>query len=161
MAEPEADPVYGFYNRGFYGGGLYGRRFGYGLGYGLGYRRFGGYRYWKRSADAEPESDSDSDSNADSDPYLFYGGLGYTPYYGSHYNRAVYSPYTTYSTYGYGLGHPYRFIGKRSADSEPESDPWYGYSSYYRPSVYGYSAYRPYSIGYSAGYYGYPGYVYG
>merc|ERR1712080_51335 len=69
-ADAEADPyfVYGGLGYAGYGHGVYGYGHGLGLGYGLGYGHR--YVYGKRSADAEPE--------AKADPYLVYGGLGYT-----------------------------------------------------------------------------------
>jgi len=93
-----------------------------------------GYRYiGKRSADAEPEAKSDA---------LYVNGVynGYQPYvtgYG-------YQPLAT--TYGYGFPTAgYRYIGKRSADAEPEAKPQYfggyGYGGYgygYPYSTYGY-----------------------
>merc|ERR1712227_666177 len=60
--------------------------------------------------------------------------------------KADAKPWLAYTTYG--AAH---LIGKRSADSEPES--WYGAYGYASPYTYGgygsygYSAYRPYTYG--------------
>merc|ERR1711870_115399 len=118
--------------------------------YGAGYNGYAtGYRYLgKRSADSE----------SDAKPWLTYANYGY-PYastYGAYAGAyaaapavygAGYAAYTTpYTTYG--AAH---LIGKRSADSEPES--WYGAYGYASPYTYGgygsygYSAYRPYTYG--------------
>merc|ERR1711868_1284 len=137
--------------------------------YGAGYNGYAtGYHYLgKRSADSE----------SDAKPWLTYANYGY-PYastYGAYagaYAPAVYgagyaaytTPSTTYGAYAYpsvyraayaapayttyGAAH---LIGKRSADSEPES--WYGAYGYASPYTYGgygsygYSAYRPYTYG--------------
>merc|ERR1712203_1105479 len=109
--------------------------------YGAGYNGYAtGYRYLgKRSADSE----------SDAKPWLTYANYGY-PYastygayaYPSVYRHAAYAA-PAYTTYG--AAH---LIGKRSADSEPES--WYGAYGYASPYTYGgygsygYSAYRPY-----------------
>merc|ERR1712223_1582706 len=119
--------------------------------YGAGYNGYAtGYHYLgKRSADSE----------SDAKPWLTYANYGAYPYastYGAYTGAyaaapAVYGagyaaytpPYTTY-----GAAH---LIGKRSADSEPES--WYGAYGYASPYTYGgygsygYSAYRPYTYG--------------
>merc|ERR1711879_213768 len=119
--------------------------------YGAGYNGYAtGYHYLgKRSADSE----------SDAKPWLTYANYGAYPYastygtyagayaaapavYGAGY-AAYITPYTTY-----GAAH---LIGKRSADSEPES--WYGAYGYASPYTYGgygsygYSAYRPYTYG--------------
>merc|ERR1712244_176333 len=91
--------------------------------YGAGYNGYAtGYRYLgKRSADSE----------SDAKPWLTYANYGAYPYAST-----------------YGAAH---LIGKRSADSEPES--WYGAYGYASPYTYGgygsygYSAYRPYTYG--------------
>merc|ERR1711970_1050831 len=119
--------------------------------YGAGYNGYAtGYRYLgKRSADSE----------SDAKPWLTYANYGAYPYastYGAYAGAyaaapavygAGYAAYTTpYTTYG--AAH---LIGKRSADSEPES--WYGAYGYASPYTYGgygsygYSAYRPYTYG--------------
>merc|ERR1712154_420506 len=102
---------------------------------------------------AEPESEA----KADAKPWLAYSNYGYAGYpyaagyaayphagvYGAGYNGYAAPAYTTY-----GAAH---LIGKRSADSEPES--WYGAYGYASPYTYGgygsygYSAYRPYTYG--------------
>merc|ERR1712218_109637 len=90
-----------------------------------------GYHYiGKRSADAEPE------------PYRYgsrgygggyYGGRGY----GGRGRRAADSepvadaeskPYYYLGYYPYYAG--YHYIGKRSTDAQPESNPWYGYGGW-------------------------------
>merc|ERR1712227_350820 len=153
FAEPEseakADAWYGAYGYGGYPyAGVYG---GWNGAYGLGYNGYAaGYRYLgKRSAD----------SDADAKPWLTYGayngyaGYPYAATYGAYaapvatYAHAAYTtPYTTYGAH---------LIGKRSADSEPES--WYGAYGYASPyTTYGgYSAYRPYAYGRRVYGYGY------
>merc|ERR1712121_408070 len=123
--------------------------------YSLGYSayNYGAYPYTygarylgKRSADAEPEADA----------ALVYSNLGYTGYTGV----AGYPYSLGYSAYNYGA-YPYtygaRYLGKRSADAEPEADAAllygnYGYAGYAAPYSYGFSGYRaygayPYSYG--------------
>merc|ERR1711874_338844 len=106
--------------------------------YGAGYSGYAtGYRYLgKRSADSE----------SDAKPWLTYANYGY-PYastYGAY--AGAYAAAPAYTTYG--AAH---LIGKRSADSEPES--YYGAYGYASPYTYGgygsygYSAYRPYTYG--------------
>merc|ERR1712079_394358 len=126
--------------------------------YGAGYNGYAtGYRYLgKRSADSE----------SDAKPWLTYANYGAYPYastYGAYAGAyaaapavygAGYAAYTTpYTTYG--AAH---LIGKREAESEPES--WYGAYGYASPYTYGgygayggYAAYRPYTYGYRS--YGY------
>merc|ERR1712226_892363 len=154
FAEPEseakADVWYGAYG---YGGYPYAGAYGaYAGAYGLGYNGYAaGCRYLgKRSAD----------SDAEAKPWLAYSNYGYAGYpyastYGAYaapvatYAHAAYT--TPYATYGGA-----HLIGKRSADSEPES--WYGAYGYASPyTTYGgYSAYRPYTYGrYAYGRYGY------
>merc|ERR1712071_675229 len=94
------------------------------------------------AAFAEPEA------KADADAALLYGAYGYAGY------AAPYSlGYRGYAgaygahPYGHSYGH---YIGKRSADAEPEADASVLYGSY------GYAGYAsPYSVGYT-GYSGYP-----
>merc|ERR1712212_864458 len=129
FAEPEAKTdadaalLYSSYGYGLPYAGYAG--YGYGLGaYGYarryGYRGYYGHYLGKRSADAEPEA------KADADAALLYGAYGYgLPYAG-------YAGYG-YGAYGYGLGaygyaRPYgyrgyygHYLGKRSADAEPEA----------------------------------------
>merc|ERR1712226_748251 len=177
FAEPEseakADAWYGAYG---YGG------YPYAGAYGLGYSGYAaGYRYLgKRSTDSDAEakpwltygapvatyagahliSKRSADSDAEAKPWLAYSNYGYAGYpyastYGAYaapvatYAHAAYT--TPYATYGGA-----HLIGKRSADSEPES--WYGAYGYASPyTTYGgYSAYRPYTYGrYAYGRYGY------
>merc|ERR1712168_1041840 len=129
FAEPEAKAdadaalLYGAYGYGGYAAP-------YSLGYGglSAYRGYAGYAYGaypytygahyigKRSADAEPEAKADAG--------LLYGAYGYaaSPYYGGYAGYAA-SPY--YGGYAYGA-YPYtygaHYIGKRSADAEPEAN---------------------------------------
>merc|ERR1712025_1471800 len=129
---------------------LYGA-YGYaGLGYagyhGLGYAGYAGYPHaygaypyaygahyiGKRSADAEPEADADA-------AVLYgaygYGGLGYAGYHGLGYRGYAGYPYA-YGAYPYSYGAHY--IGKRSADAEPEADA----DAAYLYGAYGYSGYH-------------------
>merc|ERR1711978_298748 len=93
-------------------GGYSGYR-GYGGYYG-GYR---GYFRGKRSADAEPEAEAEPEADADAQ-YGYYGYPSTYGYYGGYYPR----------TYGYGYN-GFRYIGKRSAEPEPQND-------YYNPCSY-------------------------
>merc|ERR1712186_189712 len=107
---------------------------------------------------AEPESE------AKAEPWLTYANYGYAgyPYAARTYAAGAY-PYAGvyglgYDGYATGYGH---YLGKRSADSEPES--WYGNYGYgYAPYTAGYrsAVYSPYTYGAYAGY-GYNGYAYG
>merc|ERR1712106_311293 len=130
---------------------------GYAAPYSLGYRGYAGayagaygayphahsYGHYigKRSADAEPEADAS----------VLYGAYGYAGYAASPYTHG-YSGYAA-SPYAYGAypyAHSYgHYIGKRSADAEPEADASVLYGAY------GYAGYAaPHSVGY-AGYSGY------
>merc|ERR1712079_847125 len=114
--------------------------------YGAGYNGYAtGYHYLgKRSADSE----------SDAKPWLAYSNYGYAGYpyastYGAYAYPSVYrAAYAAPAYTTYGAAH---LIGKRSADSEPES--WYGAYGYASPYTYGgygsygYSAYRPYTYG--------------
>merc|ERR1711928_34551 len=99
----------------------------------------------------EPESEA----KADAKPWLAYSNYGYAGYpYASTYGAYAYPSVYRHAAYAapayttYGAAH---LIGKRSADSEPES--WYGAYGYASPYTYGgygsygYSAYRPYTYG--------------
>merc|ERR1712080_364355 len=133
-ADPEAGYLYGGYGgyglgyvgyaRGYGLGGYYGGYGGYGLG--LGYRSYGyGLRHFgKRSADAEPAAEPEAEPG-----YLYGGyggyGLGYGGYYGRGYGG--YGLGLGYRSYGYGhglrsYGYAGHYLGKRSADAEPEAD---------------------------------------
>merc|ERR1712223_339079 len=91
-------------------GGYSGYR-GYGGYYG-GYR---GYFRGKRSADAEPEAKGEPEADAQ-----YFGYPSTYGYYGGYYPR----------TYGYGYN-GYRYLGKRSADAEPEPQYYnYGYNNW-------------------------------
>merc|ERR1712019_84380 len=93
----------------------------------------------------EPEADADATVLYSSHfGHAGYYGLGYRGYYGHGYGYGLgayrYGGYPYAHHYGYG-----HYLGKRSADAEPEADAaadaYYGY--------------------YGRGYYGYPGYGYG
>merc|ERR1719187_612496 len=94
---------------------------------------------------AEPEAKAGADADA------WYGsyGLGYRGYGGYGLGYRYYG--LGYGGYGgYGLGYGSHYIGKRSADSEPEAeavpeaDAWYGgYGLGYR----GYGGYGGYGLG--------------
>merc|ERR1712212_145206 len=178
VAEPdsksEAEPWLAYANYGYAGYPYAARTYAaaaypysgvYGLGYngyatGLGY----GHYLGKRSAD------SDSEAEAEAKPWLAYSSYGY-PYAGAYaaryagayahtYAPATYAAYGAYArpAYAYAGAH---YLGKRSADAEPES--WYGNYGYgYAPYTagYRYAAYSPYTYGAYAGY-GYNGYAYG
>merc|ERR1712127_210078 len=89
------------------------------------------------SADAEPEAEAGllysglnkyaTVGSADADAYYgypYYGGV-YTPTPYSAYAAApAYTGYSAYTGYGnlYGAGYGARFLGKRSADAEPEAE---------------------------------------
>merc|ERR1711935_213215 len=104
---------------------------------------------------AEPEA------NAEADAALLYGAYGY----GGHASPYAlgYRGYAgAYGAYPYATAYGAHYIGKRSAEAEPEADAdafyvAYGYSAY-GASPYAYSGYRGYS-GYRA-HSGYP-YSYG
>merc|ERR1712168_528500 len=154
FAEPEAKAdadaalLYGAYGYGGYAAP-------YSLGYGglSAYRGYAGYAYGaypytygahyigKRSADAEPEADPKADAA------LLYGALGYAGYGG----LSAYRTYAGYGAYPYAYGAHY--LGKRSADAEPEAkaDAALLYSRY------GYAS--PYVGGYASVYSGYRGYA--
>merc|ERR1711935_1320771 len=98
------------------------------------------------AAFAEPEAKADADAS------VLYGAYGYAGY------AAPYSlGYRGYAgAYPYGHGHSYgHYIGKRSADAEPEADAsvlygTYGYAGYAAsPYTHGYSGYAasPYAYG--------------
>jgi len=109
---------------------------------------YGAHYIGKRSAD----------SDAEAKPWLAYSNYGYAGYpyastYGAYAYPSVYrAAYATPAYTTYGAAH---LIGKRSADSEPES--WYGAYGYASPyTTYGgYSAYRPYAYGRRVYGYGY------
>merc|ERR1712106_921704 len=134
---------------------------GYAAPYSLGYRgyagahgAYGAYPYahsyghyiGKRSADAEPEAEAS----------VLYGSYGYAGYATPHsVGYAGYSGYPyVHAAYPYAgaYGH---YIGKRSADAEPEADASvlygaYGYAGYAAsPYTHGYSGYAasPYAYG--------------
>jgi len=100
----------------------------------------------------------EAEAESDAKPWLTYanyGNYGYAGYpYASTYGAYAYPSVYRHAAYAapayttYGAAH---LIGKRSADSEPES--WYGAYGYASPYTYGgygsygYSAYRPYTYG--------------
>merc|ERR1712021_106229 len=161
FAEPEANAeadaalLYGAYGYG-----------GHASPYALGYRgyagAYGAYPYataygahyiGKRSADAEPEAKADA--------ALIYGAYGYAGHAASPYTygHAAYAGYPyaagyagAYGAYPYAGAYGGHYIGKRSAEAEPEADADAFYAAY-GASPYAYSGYRGYS-----GYHGYSGY---
>merc|ERR1712241_284630 len=94
---------------------------------------------------AEPESD----------PKSRYGTTAYLPY-GNGYALGGYGLGYGYGGYGLGYGH---YLGKRSAESEPEAKPKSWYGTAYLPYVNGF-ALGGYGLGYGYGY-GLGGYYYG
>merc|ERR1712021_173793 len=101
---------------------------------------------------------AEPDAKADADAALLYGGYGYggyaSPYALGYRGYAGYAGYAgAYGAYPYAGAYGAHYIGKRSADAEPEADAnayygAYGYSAY-GASPYAYSRYRGYS-GYRA-----------
>merc|ERR1712068_54741 len=90
------------------------------------------------------------EAKAEADAALLYGGYGYAGlgYAGLGYAGLGYAGYG-YPYAGYGYGH---YLGKRSADAEPEADPALLYGAYGYTGL-GYAGYT--GLGYSA-YAGYP-----
>merc|ERR1740129_1655784 len=174
-AEPEADAeagvalyghAYGLYPYGLRAYGAYpyayGGYYGHGLIAGASSHQhvstpaatYGISQIHKRSADAESEAEADAEAAA-----AYYGGyygrgygyghgygLGHRGYYGGYYGHGLYGR-------GYGYGH---YLGKRSADAEPEADAEAGVALYghaYGLYPYGLRAYGAYPYAYG-GYYG-------
>merc|ERR1711892_1613449 len=151
FAEPEAKAdadaalLYGAYGYG-----------GYASPYALGYRGHAGYAGYAGAYGAYPYAGA-------------YGAYGYSAYGASPYaysgyrvysGLAGYTGYSAYGAYHYAGVYGGRYLGKRSADAEPEADAnayygAYGYSAY-GASPYAYSGYRGYSG--LAGYTGYSAY---
>merc|ERR1712021_23411 len=115
---------------------------------------------------------AEPDAKADADAALLYGGYGYggyaSPYALGYRGYAGYAGYAgAYGAYPYAGAYGAHYIGKRSADAEPEADAnayygAYGYSAY-GASPYAYSRYRGYSgyrahAGYPYSYGAYPAY---
>merc|ERR1712168_456846 len=102
---------------------------------------------------AEPEAKADADA---AHLYGAYGYGGYAAPYALGYGGL--SAYRGYAGYAYGA-YPYtygaHYIGKRSADAEPEADPKADAALLY--SRYGYAS--PYVGGYASVYSGYRGYA--
>merc|ERR1711935_553528 len=117
---------------------------------------------------AEPEA------KADADTALLYGAYGYggyaSPYALGYRGYAGYAG--AYGAYPYAGAYGAHYIGKRSADAEPEAEAdaallygAYGYAA--SPYTYGHAAYAgyPYAAGYAGAYgaspyaYGYSGYA--
>merc|ERR1712073_167004 len=91
---------------------------------------------------AEPESEA----KADAKPWLAYSNYGYAGYpYAAGYAAYPYAGVYGAGYNGYATG--YRYLGKRSADSESDAKPWLAYSNY------GYAG-HPYASTYGA--YAYP-----
>merc|ERR1711892_1459125 len=111
------------------------------------------------AAFAEPEA------KADAEAAVLYGAYGYgghaSPYALRYRGYAGYVGYAgAYGAYPYASAYGGHYIGKRSADAEPEADAnayygAYGYSAH-GASPYAYSGYRGYSG--LAGYTGYSAY---
>merc|ERR1712106_1068097 len=107
------------------------------------------------AAFAEPEA------KADADAALLYGAYGYggyaSPYALGYRGYAGYAGYAgAYGAYPYGGAYGAHYIGKRSADAEPEAKAdaallygAYGYAA--SPYTYGHAAYAgyPYAAGYA------------
>merc|ERR1711973_682862 len=113
-----ADPylLYGGYPYAYAG-------YGYPYAYGAYPYAYSSYRYLgKRSADSEPEAKAD----AEADSYLLYSGYPYA-YAGYGY------PYA-YGAYPYAYS-SYHYLGKRSAEAEPEAEPTYYYGRRYDTTV--------------------------
>merc|ERR1712123_403439 len=116
------------------------------------------------AAFAEPEA------KADADAALLYGAYGYggyaSPYALGYRGYAGYAGYAgAYGAYPYAGGYGAHYIGKRSADAEPEAEAdafygAYGYSAYAAPHAYGYAA-SPYGYAGYSGYTGYPNAAHG
>merc|ERR1712123_478770 len=111
------------------------------------------------AAFAEPEA------NAEADAALLYGAYGY----GGHASPYAlgYSGYAgAYGAHPYASAHGGHYIGKRSADAEPEAKAdaaliygAYGYAGHAAsPYTYGHAAYAgyPYAAGYAGAYGAYP-----
>merc|ERR1712123_116152 len=131
-------------------------------------RAYGGHYIGKRSADAEPEAKADA--------ALIYGAYGYAGHAASPYTygHAAYAGYRyaagyagAYSAYPYAGAYGGHYIGKRSAEAEPEADAdaFYGAFGYSAngASPHAYSGYRGYSgyrahAGYPYSYGAYPAY---
>merc|ERR1712165_327287 len=99
--------------------------------------------------EAEPTAEAEAEADPEADPWLYYHGLGYAahPYgYGYHGHGLGYAGLGYYG-YGHHLGyagyygHHLGYYGKRSAEAEPEADPWL----YYSHAGYGL---HPYGYGY-------------
>merc|ERR1712073_158112 len=98
---------------------------------------------------AEPESEA----KADAKPWLAYSNYGYAGYpYAAGYAAYPYAGVYGAGYNGYATG--YRYLGKRSADSESDAKPWLTYANY---GAYPYAGY-PYASTYGA--YAYPSAVY-
>ncbi len=143
FAEPDADPYYSYFHRGYYPSFYHYRTTPY-----LGYHRYGPHLVGKREAESQPESQPESNA----DPYMSY--LRTVPVVSHTYGLPHYYPTFTYPGYtAFGA----RVIGKRDADADADADadPWYRYS--YGPSFYRSWGYRPsyYSGFYRSPYWGY------
>merc|ERR1711935_465618 len=110
------------------------------------------------AAFAEPEA------KADADAALLYGAYGY----GGHASPYAlgYRGYAGYAAYPYAGAYGAHYIGKRSADAEPEAEAdaallygAHGYAGYAAfPYTYGHAAYAgyPYAAGYAGAHGAYP-----
>merc|ERR1712001_12467 len=85
---------------------------------------------------AEPESEA----KADAKPWLAYSNYGYAGYpYAAGYAAYPYAGVYGAGYNGYATG--YRYLGKRSADSESDAKPWLTYANYGYPYASTYGAY--------------------
>merc|ERR1712003_391141 len=138
FAEPEAKAdadaallygAYGYAGYAGYAGYPYALVYSGYAGYPYAYGAYGAHYIGKREAEAEPEAD----------PALLYGAYGYTGYAGYPYaGLSAYAGYpyaAAYGAYPYAYGAYGHYLGKRSADAEPEADAAllygaYGYAGY-------------------------------
>jgi len=133
-AEPEADAsvLYGSY--------------GYARPYSVGYAGYAGHPYAYGAYPYAARGHYIGKRSAEADASVLYGAYGYaaSPYTHGYAGYAAHpAAYGAYGAYPYTYGT--RYLGKRSADAEPEADASVLYGAY------GYAA-SPYSYGYS----GYP-----
>merc|ERR1719234_2663817 len=131
-AEPEADAsvLYGSY--------------GYAGPYSVGYAGYAGHPYAYGAYPYAVRGHYIGKRSADADASVLYGAYGYAagPYTHGYASYAAHpAAYGAYGAYPYTYGT--RYLGKRSADAEPEADASVLYGTY------GYAA-SPYSYGYAS-----------